>query len=52
MKETNSRSKIEFTELTKLINKKKVGDIRNYNVKAIGAAVKKTAKKRLCLGRE
>ena len=40
MEVSNSRDEIEFAELSKLINKKKIRDIRNYNMGKIEEAVK------------
>ena len=40
MKLSNSSDQIEFAELSKLINKKKVRDIRNHNMEKIEDAVK------------
>ena len=55
MKVSNSRDQIEFAELSKLINKKKVRDIRNYNVGKIEEAVKygrsmKSVRRKLGIG--
>ena len=55
MKVFNSRYQIEFAELSKLINKKKVRDIRNYNVGKIEEAVKygrsiKSVRRKLGIG--
>lgn len=52
IKATNSRSKIEFAELIKLINKRKISEIRNYTVKEIDEAMKKKTERhnrKLCL---
>ena len=55
MKMFNSRDQIEFAELSKLINKKKARDIRNYNVGKIEEAVKygrsmKSVRRKLVIG--
>ena len=55
MKMSNSRDQIKFTELSKLINKKNVRDIRNYNVGKIEEAVKygrsiKSVRRKLGIG--
>lgn len=41
MKLTTTRGKIDFVELSKLINKQNTKNIPNYNVKEAEAAVKK-----------
>lgn len=55
MKLLNSRDPIKFAELSKLINNRKVRDIRNYNMQKIEEAVKygrsmKSARRKLGIG--
>ena len=56
MKASNATDKIELVELSKLINRRKVADIRKYNMERIEQAVKsgrslKATKANLCIGK-
>ncbi|XP_049267523.1 probable RNA-directed DNA polymerase from transposon BS [Rhipicephalus sanguineus] len=56
MKASNATDKIELAELSKLINRRKVADIRKYNMERIEHALKngrslKATKTKLCIGK-